>query len=238
MALAIIGLLLPLPVLAQTSSSSNYRVEEAQFGSGGEVESCSAGQYCAQSSIGSLGVGTSSSNNFDVDAGFLTSSEPYLAMAVSGSVDLGTLTTSATAYGSGTFSVRTYLSSTYSVITMSNPPTNSAAQLDAMATLAAPTPGTEQFGINLINNSSPDVGADPINQPDNTFADGQAAPGYDTLNQFKYVVGDTIARSQATAGNPAVGQTDYTISYVANISGITEAGTYTMDHVLVAVPTF
>lgn len=236
---ALLMVCFPVAVLAQTSSSPSYRIEEAQFGTGGEVESCSGNQYCAQSSLGSLGVGASSSTNFDAQAGFLTENAPFLEMSVSATpVDLGLLDPSTTAFGSGTFSVRTYLSESYTVVTMSDPPTNNTAQLNPMTVPAAPSPGTEQFGINLVNNATPNVGSDPVNQPDNTFADGEAATGYDTPDSFKYALGDVIARSAATAGNQAVGLTDYTISYVANISPITEAGTYVMNHVLVAVPTF
>lgn len=239
-----IALFLPVGVWAQTSTSPSYRVEEAQFGSGGEVESCSGNQFCAQTSLGSLGVGSASSTNFDVQAGFLTESEPFLEMIVSSTpVDLGLLDPGTTATGSSTFVVRTYVSEAYTVVTMSDPPTNGGEQLDPMATPSAPTPGTEQFGINVVFNDelcgvNCDVGANPVNQPNNNFADGEAASGYDSDGMFKYSVGDVIAQSAATVGNQAVGLTEYTISYIANISPITAGGTYLMEHILVAVPTF
>ncbi len=245
--ITVFGLTMPWHVQAQTSSSNTYRIEEAQFGSGGEVESCSSGQFCAQSSLGSLGVGSSSSNSFDAEAGFLTQNEPYLEFVVqTNSIDLGVLDSTTTGADIGLFYVRTYLSGSYSVVTMSQPPTSeSGSQLNAMGTTAASAPGTEQFGINLRNNTTPNVGVDPVNVPDGTFADGTAfgdGPGgsrdYDDIDGFAYGVGDTIARSAATATNPAVGRTEYTISYIANISPITEAGTYVMNHDMVAVATF
>jgi hypothetical protein len=232
-------LFFPTSIMAQTSSSNNYQIEEAQFGTGGEVESCSGNQFCAHSSTGSLGVGGTSSTNYDATGGFLTDNAPFLEMVVgTTSVDLGTLETSTTATGNASFSIRTYVSEAYSVFTASPPPTNNNAQLDPMGTPSASVPGTEQFGINLVDNSDPDIGVNPVNQPDNTFADGEAASGYDTSNQFKYNQGDVIARSAATAGTQAVGLTDYTISYIANASSITEGGIYTMNHILVVVPTF
>lgn len=230
---------LQAPVLAQTSSS-NYKVDEYQFGTGGNVDLNSA-SYKGHAGVGSLGVGRSSSTNYDAEAGFITPSEPFLEVFVNNTnVDLGNLTTTSTGTGQGVFWVRTYLSSTYVVQTMSQPPTSEGGKvLTAKATQGASSQGTEEFGINLMANTTPAaIGADPLNVPDGTYADGQAATGYNTANQYKYGVGDIIARSQATAGNQAVGRTDYTISYIANISAITPAGTYVMQHDIVVTGTY
>jgi len=235
----LVSCLFAAPVMAQSSSSNNFRVDEYQFGSGGELENSST-NYKAQTAVGSLGVGRSSSTNYDMEAGFLTPNEPFLELFVNFStVDLGVLDPSTTGTGTGTFWVRTYLSGAYVVQTMSQPPTSEGgAVLDAKTVLGAPSPGTEEFGINLVDNSSPDIGADPLNVPDNTFADGTVASGYNTANQFKYGVGDIIAHAAATLGNQAVGRTDYTISYIANVNSITEAGSYTMVHDIVVVATY
>ncbi len=236
----------PIGVSAQ-SSSTNYKVEEVFFGIGGELEATSP-NYRAQQSAGSLGVGAASSANYRAQAGFLTDQTPFLEVVVSGStVNLGNLSVASTAGGASqggtcncSFTVRTYLSNTYVVKTMSNPPTSeNNVSLAPKTTLGAPIIGTEEFGINLVANTSPaSFGVVPANQPDNSFADGQAASGYSTADQYKYVVGDTIARSPATAGNQAIGQTNYTISYIANLSSLTRAGVYTMNQDLVAVPTY
>jgi hypothetical protein len=96
--------------------------------------------------------------------------------------------------------------------------------------------------MNLVANTSPTTfGSNPSLQPDPTFATGIAAPGYSTTNQYKYGVGDVIActGSAGTCGNiSGWGQTTYTISYIANINGITKAGAYSMDHDLVVVATY
>lgn len=235
----ILLLAVSLPASVYAQSSTNYKVEETFFGTGGEVDMNST-NYNAHGSAGSLGVGSSSSDNFDAEAGFVTPNAPFLEMIVNtSSLDLGNLSASSTSSGSATFSVRSYLSSTYSVMTLSQAPTSEGgAQLDPMTSTAAAAAGTEQFGINLVDNATPDVGAIPANVPDDSFADGEAASGYATADQFKYGVGDIIARSAKTAGNQAVGRTNYTISYIANISGITPAGLYTMNHDLVVVATY
>jgi hypothetical protein len=228
-----------VPVLAQGSSSGSYRVDEYQFGTGANNDLNST-SYNANASVGSLGVGRSSSTNYDAESGFITPSEPFLELFVNNStVDLGNLDTSTTGTGQGVFWVRTYLSSNYVVQTMSQPPTSEGGRvLAAKSTLGIPAPGTEEFGINLVDNSSPNIGADPLNVPDNSFADGTIDTDYNTPDQFKYGVGDIIAHSAATSGNQAVGRTDYTISYIANISAITPAGTYVMVHDIVVTGTY
>jgi hypothetical protein len=235
------------PVHAQYSSP-NFRVDEAFFGTGGEVD-MSSDAFRGQGSAGSLGVGGSESANFMAEAGFLTPSEPFLEMVVTGAtVDFGTLSDTATAFGSAqggdcncSFYVRTYFSSEYTVVTMSDPPTNeSGASLAAKTTTGLPSTdqSVEEFGMNLVANTSPLMGANPVNDPDGTFADGSAATGYDIVNQFKYQKGDIVARSPANLSNPGVGKTNYTVSYIAKRNNITPAGVFTMFHDLVAVPTF
>lgn len=224
---------------AQPFNSNQYKVEEYFFGSGGELE-MTGSQYRAQSSTGALGVGNPNSTSFQIFAGNVTPYEEYLEFVVSGAVaDLGTLSDSGTNTATGTFSVRAILAGGYNVQTLSDPPTNEyGTVLTAKSALGAPVIGTEEFGMNLVANTSPTTfGADPAPQPDGSFdpgfAHGEAAAGYNTGGQFKYTKGDTIV----TAAD-ARGQTDFTISYIANISGITQAGLYVMAHDLVATGTF
>jgi hypothetical protein len=248
--LAVVALLImafPGLILAQ-SSSPNYRLEESYFGTGGEVDASST-NYRARQSTGSLGVGNTAGTNNDATTGFNTPSEPFLEVVVTGAtVSFGTLsdsTTSSAAAQAGdcncSFYVRSYLSSGYNVITMSNPPTNeSGDMLTAKSVLGPPSTNqdVEEFGINLVDNTSPNIGSNPVNEPDNTYADGKAATGYDDPDDFKYGVGDIIASSPATVGNQGVGRTNYTISYIAKIKPLTPAGFYQMRHDIVVVPTY
>lgn len=241
-------LLLPSITMAQ-STSPNYRVEESFFGTGGNVDTSSP-NYRARQSTGSLGVESTNSTNYRANSGFDTPSEPFLEAAIEGpDVDLGTLSATTTSYASSqggscncTFYVRSYLSSEYSVLSASQPPTSENNDvIDAKSVQGAPSGSStvEEFGINLVANTAPGTfGATPVNVPDNSFADGQAATGYQTANQFKYVPNDIIARSPATAGNQAVGRTDYTISYIIKVSTLTPAGLYAMHQNLIVVPTF
>lgn len=229
-------------VFAAQSTSSNYQVNEVQFGSGGLLNATSP-HYQAQQSLGSTGVGSINSANYGANAGFLTPNEPFLEMVVNpATINLGTLSSVAASTGTATFHVRAYVDSGYTVLTMNNPPTNEeGAALSAMSSPAASSAGTEQFGINLVNNltsctpaAPANFGADPVPVPNGTFATGQAATGYNTCGLFKYHKSDVIAQS----GGNGWGETDYTISYVVNINPVSKAGAYNMVQDLVAVATF
>jgi hypothetical protein len=242
--------LLSIPVLVFAQSTSpNYRLEESYFGTGGEVDA-SSNNYRARQSTGSLGVDNTSSTNFDATPGDNVPSDPFLEAAVMvSSVDLGILSPDSPSYAAAqggdcncSFYVRSYMSSGYTVVTASPTMTSENGDtITAKSTQGAPSSDSsvEEFGINLVANLVPGTfGANPVNVPDNTFADGEAAPGYQTTGQYKYAQGDIIARSPATAGNQGVGQTNYTISYLAKIANLTEAGQYKINHDLIVVPTF
>ncbi|HEX9679603.1 MAG TPA: hypothetical protein VGA08_03215 [Candidatus Saccharimonadales bacterium] len=216
-------------------TSPNYRIEESTIGPGG-LNDANSSNYNLRASLGDLGVGNSTSTNFQLYGGFTTTDEEYLEFVVNGAiVDLGLLSDSTTGTGSATFYVRSYLSNGYVVSTVGDPPANSAGEtLDAKSAQGAPITGTEEFGINLKANTSPTTfGAEPQQVPDSSFSFGYVSTGYNTANQFKYTNGDIIAQADSSSG-----QTTFTISYIANIALLTPAGLYTMDHVLVATATF
>lgn len=77
--------------------------------------------------------------------------------------------------------------------------------------------GTEQFGINLVDNATPDVGANA--------SGGSGAPiaPYATADNFTFT---TAGASVATTSGPSA-VTTFTVSYIANITSATEAGLYT-----------
>jgi len=229
-------------LLAAESSSSNYSVDRVFFGAGGELEACSA-NYCSKQTAGEIAAGHIAGSAFRANAGFNVEREPYLAFSVAGSTtDLGYLSESGTATTTGTFAVKTYLASGYAVTLASDPPTNVSNpthQIDGLTTPTTPQVGVEQFGINLVENSnalcgSPvDVGANPVQVPDNTFSFGTVHTDYDNCGQFKYVKGDTVATSSQSTG-----ETDYTISFIYNMSNLTADGDYNFTGELIATSTF
>jgi hypothetical protein len=247
----VVGILaFPTSVFAQQSSSTNYQINEAFFGTGGQL--CEPGvtgnstNYCAKSAVGETAVGNTSSTNYQAQGGFNTNREEYIEFIVnSSSSNLGILSVGSAATTTGTFSVKTYLASAgYVVTNASSPPSSGSHTLAPIApsfpTANASAPGTEQFGINVVRNQTTcptpapvNYGADPQQVPDSTFSFGAAASGYNTCGKYRYVNGETIASSSKSSG-----ETDYTISYLFNISSATPAGLYNFSHVLVATSTY
>ena len=242
------------PLAAAQYTSPSYQVNEYLFGSGGELDASSL-NYKAQSSVGNLGVGNVSGTSYQAYSGFLTPNEPFLELGIDSSlVNLGTLDTACTQTGAATFHVKAYVNNGYTIQTVSQPPTMTSGAashtLTSKTSQGATSVGSEEFGINLAgtnNLGSSDCagahnfGSSPSPQPDSSFANGQAASGYDTANQFKYNSGDTIACSGVSApcaSGSGWGLTNYTISYIANIAPLTPAGSYRMIHDLVAVTTY
>lgn len=221
------------PVFAQ-SSSANYKVEESFFGTGGELDASSA-NYRARQSAGEMTVGNASSANYQFQGGFNTTDVPLLEFAVNGGTyDLGILDASITGSAVASFTVRNYLSSGYVVLVHGASPSEAKGHvLTAMNAAANSTPGTEQFGINLVDNSNPDIGTNPAQVPDGTFGFGSAVAGYDTPNMFKFVDGDTIAFSPKSSG-----QTNFALSIIANVARETPAGQYGGRLNLQVIPTF
>ena len=236
------GLLLSLLVVLGTvgtaaaaakSSSPHYGVSEVQFGSGSSLHECSD-TYCAKTSAGDLTVGSGSSAHYSAQFGFNTTDVPLLeVIAENGTQDMGVLDTDRTGTATGIVKVRNYLSKGY-VIQLAGPaPTQGAHNLNASSTPTTSQQGTEQFGINLVNNSTPDIGSDPDQVPSGNFSFGAAMPNYSQANKFMYHDGDIIAKSDSSTG-----ETDYTISFIANVSSVTPAGRYNGTFSAVVVPTF
>ena len=220
-------------ILAQ-SSSTNYSIDEFFVGPGGNLDLNSA-SYSGRATLGDLGSGNFGSTNYQIYAGFTTTNDPYLEAAVNTTdVDLGVLDAGSVSSGTATFSVRTYLASGYvSKIyggTLTNP---DGYEIPALTTQTASSPGTEQFGLNLRDNATPDVGTNPVQVPDSSFSFGLVNANYNTVDQFRFVSGDTIAYANSSSG-----QTDYTITYIANIIPVTGAGLYQATHSIVTTSTF
>lgn len=244
---AFVGVVLvPMLVVASVSAaptytSPSYGVDEVFMGSGG-ANDMSSTSYRGRASLGDTGVGNSASTTYQAYGGFTTTPDPYIEFSVTNpNVNLGVLSAAATATTTATFSVRTYLASGYNVVNASDPPvTGAGVTLHYLANLTSPTAsavGTEQFGINVVANTSPaslsGVSANPVQLPSAAYSFGTAATGYNTANVYKYVKGDTIATSTKSSGT-----TNYTISYIYNISPVTPAGEYILNHNLVATSTY
>lgn len=227
------GLLLGV-ACADSLESTHYKIIESSLGNGGLIQSGSA-HYQATESIGDTAVGNSKSGNYQLEAGSKTTNNPSLSFSIdNGSASFGSFSAGQTATATSTFSVSDYTSYGYAVQIMGDPPSNQGHTLPGMTTTGPPQTGQEQFGINLVANTSPvSFGANPEQVPDTSFSYGQAATNYDTSNEFRYISGETVATSPKTSG-----VTLYTISYIANVTSLTPGGQYGAHQTLVCVATY
>lgn len=218
---------------AVTSSSSNYQVTETQFNAGSSLQSCS-GQYCAKTSIGDTAVGSAASADVTAQFGPITSKDPLLEVIVeAGASNLGVLTTEGTATKTTTVRIRNYLSGGYVLQIVGDPPKYNGHPLNTSSTPVPSVPGTEQFGINAALNTTPSVGAMPVQVPSDQTSFGVVAQNYRSANMFMFNSGDVVARSVTASG-----QTNYTISMIVNISSATPAGHYSGDFSAVVIPVY
>lgn len=215
-------------------SSPNYSIDEDFVGGGGTADSSSP-SFSARDSIGGTAVGDGESANHGAQSGATTDGDPMLEFSVnSSSVALGALLTSLTRTATSTFSVRNYTSHGYVVQVVGAPPTNGSHPLTNMATAGSSVQGTEQFGINLVANTSPSAfGANPVQLPDSSISFGVAASGYNTANNYRYNSGDVIASASESSG-----RTDYTVSYIANRSNTTPGGSYAGQQTFICTGTY
>lgn len=132
--------------------------------------------------------------------------------------DMGTLDGSQTLVAHSQMAVGTNASQGFTITANGIPP---SAGLNTIAPLAAPTqsiPGTNQFGINLVENTQPAVGGNP----DGPFTNATAAVGYNIPNRYKYIPGDVVAYS------PNVSlMRRFTVSYIINSAPSLHPGVYT-----------
>jgi len=148
--------------------------------------------------------------------------------ATGSAVNFGALSASATQSGLSQMGVGTNAGSGYAITVNGGTLTSGANTINALASQAASSSGTEQFGLNLRANTVPTIGVD-------ADGSGTGAPTgtYNTVNQFRFLTGDTVA---SKGGSDQFRR--YQVSYIANIDTATEAGTYTAVMNYIATATF
>lgn len=229
-ALFVGSVVLSQQVMAQTSKSPNYQMTESEVGNTSGVESCS-GNYCSQVTVGNDAAPSSASSP---ELGTVKYSEPIIELSVDpGASNLGELTTERPGRKTMNIKIRNYETGGFMLQIVGTPPKYQDHTLPALATPTASRPGTEQFGINVVANTTPSMGNNPVLQPGGGDGASLLLEGYGTPNVFKYVNGQTIAQTKTNTGGA-----DLTISMIVNISNSTPAGHYASDFAAVVMPYF
>jgi len=157
---------------------------------------------------------------------------PTLTLAISSAtVALGVITTAGPSTGSHTAQIATNASGGF-LLTYNGPTLTSGSNtIAADGSQATPANTTAGFGINLVSNATPVVGA-AVTQNAGTC---QTLPAdYGTANKFSYVASTTTSLTAQSV--PA--DCTYTVSYVADISSVTPSGAYTAAIIYIASGTF
>lgn len=132
--------------------------------------------------------------------------------------DMGELTADKTLVAQSQMAVGTNASGGFAITVHGTPPAAGTSVIDAPILPTPSLPGTNQFGINLVQNTLPTIGGDP----EGIWTNAQPTSGYAQANKYKYVSGDIVASS------PNVSlMKKFTVSYILNASPDLRAGVYT-----------
>lgn len=212
----LLTIVLPWTAFAQ-SSSSNFQIFIDSVGSGGG--STSGSSFELENTVGAQGPGIIESPNFRTSGGFAgIESEPAIGFTLlDNSIDFGSFSQNDTNAGTLSFIAYTSADAGYRIQVFGDTLTNENNEtIDAMSPTGETIQvGTEQFGLNLVQNTVPAVGIYP------NGGSGQAAQYYDTPNTFAFENGAIVATAPSYSD-----ETTYTASVITNISPLTHDGTY------------
>lgn len=139
-------------------------------------------------------------------------------------IDMGELSSSKTSTGTSQFIVATNAGSGFNVAIRGSPPSAGSNVINALSERQYPQLGVSQFGINLRQNTTPNVGDDPVGA-----GSGVISQDYNYVNQFKFNSGDYIVYS-----NTSTLDRKFTVSYMINVARNQRPGTYSATYLYIA----
>lgn len=171
-----------------------------------------------------------------------TSSIPDCTTATAGTVTFNQLfSPTDTATATSQMAASTNANAGYAITVNGVTMTSGSNTIPAMGTATTGVRGTGQFGMNLKLNttatSTVAVGIEVAPTPNGTSLRGQAFTGYNTVDNFKFVTGDAVAKSDNTVAGPTNAQI-FTVAYIVNVAGNQASGTYTSTLTYICTATF
>jgi hypothetical protein len=145
-------------------------------------------------------------------------------------IDFGEFSSLSTSAVTTQFAAATNDPSGYNVFVNGQTMLSGSNTIPALIVQTSNQPGTSQFGINLRSNTNPSVGANPES---GAVASGAPTANYNTSNLFRFVSGESLARSTISTGFNR-----YTVSYIVNVSEDQKPGYYATTLTYTAVATF
>ena len=172
-----------------------------------------------------------------------TGGVPDCTTATSGSITFAQLfSPTSTAWATSQMAASTNAGTGYSITVDGPTLTNGGTTIAAIgASDAASIIGTGQFGLNLVADTTPNIttSANVTPSANGTNLKGQPNSNFDTTNEYAFTAGsnNTVAASNDSGAGPSDAQI-YTVSYIVNVPGSQEAGTYTTTLTYICTPTF
>ena len=138
---------------------------------------------------------------------------------------MGDLSSTSTLTAQSQMAVGTNASGGFAITANGDPPSAGTASINEMDVPEVSRPGTNQFGINLVANTSPTVGENP----QGPFTNAVPSADYGMADRYKYKSGDLVAYS------PNVSlMRKFTVSYIINASPSLKPGVYSTTLTFVA----
>jgi hypothetical protein len=131
--------------------------------------------------------------------------------------DMGELKPDGTLTAQSQMAVGTNASGGFAIVANATPMSAGTNVIDSPTEPTLSQQGTNQFGINLVANTSPTVGSNP----EGAWTNAVVSDGYDQTDRFMFETGDVVAYS------PNVSlMKKFTVSYILNTSPELRAGVY------------
>lgn len=167
-----------------------------------------------------------------------TSGIPDCSTATSGAVSFNQLfSPTATSIATSQMAASTNANHGFNITVNGTTLQSGSNSITAIASATTSATGTSQFGMNLEANTTPTVGSAITPASDGANYRGQALTGYNTVNNYEFNSGNSVANSAYTAAGPTDAQI-YTVSYIVNVPGNQAAGTYTTTLTYICTATF
>ena len=143
-------------------------------------------------------------------------------------IDFGNLSAARTVSDVTKILVATNAENGYNVRAVGTTLTSGNNTIPALATADFSRIGISQFGLNLVANGTPSIGANP-----DGAGSGTVAANYSVSDKYRFVSGEVIA-----GGSGVEDYRRYTVSYVVNVAKSQEPGVYVSTMTFVSLANF
>lgn len=143
-------------------------------------------------------------------------------------INLGEFSTAQTRTASSQMVAATNAANGYAIRVQGTTLTSGNNTIPALFVQDGSSPGTGQFGLNLRNNSNPNVGSNPVGP-------GTAQPtnNYNSVNRYRFVSNDAVASSPIASSTRK-----FTSSYIINVAANQAPGVYSTTISYLALANF